>query len=212
MTCEQKLTIPSTVQVSILWGNVGAQARNVTHGTITAGTSVDVTMANSILASLVSLQASSGLQAQLAGQGGIEGVTVRDLRDVDFAELISTLPGSPGTAAGEPMPQQIASVISLKTAKAGKHNRGRMYIPGWSEDANDVGAVMTAAAQAALQAFADGLQGAYLSGLVTLGVAQRPLYDLDTCVITTPGVTNAVTQAVVRNGFWDTQRRRAGRT
>lgn len=212
MACEQKLTIPSTVQVRLFWGNAGHQSTNTTHGTITAGTSVDVTMANNILAALVSLEVSSLLHNEFSAQGGIQGVGLRDLRAVDFAEIISTGPGAVGTSPDDSMPPQIASVISLKTSKAGKHNRGRMYIPGWAEGASATNGQMTIAAFNALQAFADGLNAAYLAGLVTLGVAQRPVYNVDDCTITVPGITNAVTQAVVRNTFWDTQRKRAGRT
>lgn len=210
--CEQKLTIPSTVQVTLVWGNAGRTARNVTHGTITAGTSVDVSMANAILAALVTAQGTSGLTPELSTQGGIQAVLVRDLRAIDFAEISSTGPGAAGTGAGDSMPPQVACVLTLKTSKAGKHNRGRMYIPGWSEDANGTGGAMSGTAANAIQAFGGDLANAYLAGTVTLGVAQRPVYNLDDCTITVPGVTNAVTQVLLRNTIWDTQRRRAGRT
>lgn len=212
MACEQKLTIPSTVQVTLIWGNAGHESRNITHGTITAGTSVDITMANNILAALAALQDSSGLTPELSDQGGLLEVSVRDLRSTDFAEIISNTAGRIGTAVGDSMPPQIASVVTLRTSKAGKHNRGRMYIPGWAETANGTTGQMSAPAKTALDAFAAGLPAAYLAGLVTLGVAQRPVYNPDDCTITVPGVTNAVVQALVRNSFWDTQRRRAGRT
>jgi hypothetical protein len=182
------------------------------HGTITTGTPVDINMANNIMTAWTTLFASSGLQQEFSADEGAGFVSVRDIRSPSLAMITSTAPAAGGAAPGDSLPAQIAAVVTLRTAKAGKGFRGRAYIPGFSEASNDTGGVMTAATKAALDLYAAGLQNVFLAGLVTLGVAKRPIYNDADCTIVTPGETNAVTQVLVRNDLWDTQRRRAGRT
>lgn len=210
--CQKHLVIPNTVQVILQWGNGTKFPRNVLHGTIGASTPVDVTMANSIMTAWNNLMGSSLLTAQLGLDQSTNSVILRDVRNPNLAEVSSNVAGVVGTATGDDLPHQIACVLTIRTAFAGRGFRGRAYLPCWTEDSNGASGQMSAAAKTAADAFAAGFIGVFTAGGVTLGVAKRPIFNPDDCSITTPGVTNPATQVIVRNNLWDTQRRRAGRT
>lgn len=69
---------------------------------------------------------------------------------------IETLVGEAGDVTGDCLPNSNAAVLSKKTALRGKHYRGRMYIPGVSEDDN-VNNALTAGAKTRLDTVATNL-------------------------------------------------------
>jgi len=67
----------------------------------------------------------------------------------NLATLIQDTGSQLGTRAGDPLPPQIALVLTKRTALRGKSGRGRMYLCGMSEDDSTAGkpvaALLTAA-------------------------------------------------------------------
>ena len=80
---------------------------------------------------------------------------VRCVDDEIEGETIS-LVGEVGGVAGDCLPNNIAAVISKRTALRGKSYRGRIYIPGVSEDDN-VNNALTAGAKTRLDTLANKL-------------------------------------------------------
>lgn len=194
------LVIPATVLVRMVWGYgaVGAGVNVLGFRKLT-GAAVDQTVANSIDAAIKSAHTSSGLRALQPTQISLNYAAVRDISSPNLPEFIGTGASQPGTAAaGQALPPQIALVVTLRTAKAGKPFRGRSFVPFWHSSANDTSGNATAAAQTAAKAFIDGID----SGLTPLG--------FDLAVVSRLQVeNNVVTATIVRNAAWDTIRKRA---
>lgn len=142
--------------------------------------------------------------------GGMIDVTTADV-DLTLASTASIDPATDGQMtrvesalaltgdqAGEMLPFQVALVVSLRTASATRHGRGRFYLPPLSADTLD-GGLVSAAALAILDvawtAFFDSMN---TSGL-TVVVRNR-----------TGHVSTPVTSARIGNVF-DTQRRRSNK-
>jgi len=112
-----------------------------------------------------------------------------------------------GTAAGNPLPNNAALVVSFKTANRGRSYRGRMYWPGipQSQQLNPV---------TVQSAYAIGLAtsvAAFLDDLDTAGYTPVVVSRQEDNVVRTTGVTTPITTLEVEQ-FIDSQRRRlAGR-
>jgi hypothetical protein len=134
---------------------------------------------------------------------------LRKIRPVPLTlETFSFLEAGAGTAGTDPMPSQVAGVISRKSGFAGRRYRGRVYVPFPSEQDNDAFGRPTANYQSRLAAFAQLLPGITTinvgGGQIQLqGTVVSRKFNLDTPILTT-----------VARQFWGTQRRRGdfGRT
>jgi hypothetical protein len=76
---------------------------------------------------------------RLSNQARLVGVSVRDLsaqNGIIFDYTGAPLPASGGTA-GTPLPSSVAVVVSLRTGRAGRSFRGRLYLGGFSETQSD---------------------------------------------------------------------------
>ena len=142
-----------------------------------------------------------------AWAGGMDDVTTADV-DCTLASVAALDPATDGqltrvevvlaltgVAAGEMLPYQCATVISLITASATRHGRGRFYLPPLATGTVD-GGLISAATITSL----DTAWTAFFDSLNTDGV--NPVVRNRTGHISTP-----VTSARVGNVF-DTQRRR----
>ena len=67
---------------------------------------------------------------------------------------------SPGTQAGESLPNQNAAVVRLLTGVKGRRRRGRFYVPGITETAN-AGGSLTGTQLTAIQALGTGMIGLF---------------------------------------------------
>lgn len=142
-----------------------------------------------------------------AWAGGMDDVTTADV-DCTLASVAALDPATDGqvtrvevvlaltgVAAGEMLPYQCATVISLLTESATRHGRGRFYLPPLATGTVD-GGLISAATITSL----DTAWTAFFDSLNTDGV--NPVVRNRTGHISTP-----VTSARVGNVF-DTQRRR----
>jgi hypothetical protein len=88
--------------------------------------------------SLVTLW-SQNVMPRLSNQTRFVGVSVRDLsvqNGLVFDYTGQPLPVS-GGVAGPPAPSSVAIVVSLRTTRAGRSYRGRLYLAGFSETQTD---------------------------------------------------------------------------
>ena len=184
----------------------------VTHSLIPLGTQVTPALADAVSTSVGNLW-NANLAALTPNVVAYAGVSLRDLRDQGFPLVDSTVPGHVGTAPiAEALPLQIAACLTIRTNKAGRKYRGRMYWVGFGESANDATNHMTAACKTALDAFAAGFQAASNVSGLQLGVTHRPTaFDPITGLPISPGLgfTTPAIAVVCRDNVWDTQRRRA---
>jgi hypothetical protein len=90
----------------------------------------------------------------------------------NLATLISDMAAAPGTRAGDPLPPQIALVLSKRTGLRGKSARGRMYLCGMSETDSTLG-VPVAGLEVAAQALCSQLQASFVGA--TTGATFNPV-------------------------------------
>lgn len=132
------------------------------------------------------------------------GVSVRNLTRTPAAAAVTSSGGSlTGTSGEEALPTQVSGIITLRSALAGRANRGRLYIPFPSEDDNDAETVRpTAAYIANATALANALALDFQPIIGADSVTMVP-------IIKPGGPTDRVPiiSAIAREA-WATQRRR----
>jgi hypothetical protein len=210
MAVPKHLVIPDTFQCRFVTSVNGRLTNVIEHGLIPAGQQVNVTLANAIATAMFTLW-NADLASHAPPTTTVTKAILRDLRQPSMAEVESTISSPVGTGTTDELPLQIAAVLTLRTAQAGKKFRGRSYWCGFDEGSNGPNGHMTTAMKASLDTFAAGYMGAFNQSGCTLGVAHRPtLFDENTGLPVAPGLgfTTAVTQVVCRDDRWDSQRRR----
>jgi hypothetical protein len=155
----------------------------------------------------------TALAAYLGPASALASVTVLDVRSVVATAFNSTGAAAPGTSASPAFPDEVAAVITLRTATRGPSGRGRIYIPGWAGNANTAAGVIVAAAVTALGAWAQTVSAALTSNLgpPVLGLPERDGYTSPATGRVFPhrdATTRPITQLLVRDNHWDSQRRR----
>lgn len=138
-----------------------------------------------------------GYRGLLSVEVDINSVLVRCKADAGEPLIAEATIGLAGTVAGGSPPPQVALLIQKITGRAGRVNRGRMYIPAPSEANVDETGRYTSAQTAAFQADAD----AFLSQLDTAGYPMALLHT-DPAISPTDVVSLRVDNLVA------TQRRR----
>jgi hypothetical protein len=205
--------IPQCVQVKLAWGTgSGNVALNILHGRYSGAYSGTQAQANTILAGLNTGGAWTALASHLAPTVALSAVTLRDLGIANAPEVASNGPGGVGTAAGTELPDEVAAVVTLRTALTGPANRGRIYVPGWATSALGANNTIAAAAVTDLAAWAATITGV-LAGVgftFSLGHFSRVAYigSAGANHPARPAGTVPITSTEVRDNHWDTQRRR----
>lgn len=209
---QHHLVVQDTVQAHWVITIGGSTLTWTTATIVPTNFQVTPSAANALFDSVKALWAAN-IAALVPSSTVLSKVQLRDVRSEGLALVDSNTSSVPGTATpGETLPKQIAAVITLRTNRAGRKYRGRFYLGGFAETANDSTNHMTAACKAALDAFAAGFISAYNVGGTALGVMHRPTsFDEVTGLPIAPGLgfTTPVTLVVCRDNVWDTQRRRA---
>lgn len=219
------LVVANAVQIRLDYTQVDEIAQNVLN--FQAAGSVAV---NQGLADQVGTAIKNAFTSQWAAHAptnlSLDRVGVRDLRTPNGLEYFDTGAVVRGTLpVGNELPKASAIVITLRTAKAGKSYRGRVYVPGIG--AEPVGGNDTQPGPAVLAA------AAYINSIVTqlqplnliMGVLSRPSDEVVTTQTTThadgstsvrtlshvtrkTGEITPVILAESRNNRWEYQRRR----
>lgn len=207
--------IPNTVEVVLNWELPnGKVVHNVLHGRVAGGFSATAGVAEAIRAAITSGGDWTGYAAQLNDGVSLLGVSLRDLRAANMPLVDSTGVAAAGTATGDALPPEVALVVTLRTAFAGRGFRGRVYLPGFDTASLDPDGTATAGAISAARTFVQHVQSALTASGITLGIAQpaRQAYTSPRTGAAIPARSATivdVTNIVTRNDVFDSQRRRS---
>jgi len=225
MANSPPLVIPNCIQVKLGTAVAGQGCYNILHFQKAGSQTIDQTVAEAV--------GNASHTAWLANMAplcpnivALGHSSVRDLTAPNLPEFIDTVAAVIGTSPTlDPLPAATALVVTIRTGSSGKSFRGRVYVTGFSEAANDGAGLATPAAGDAavgfLSDFADAMDGLGY----TLGVASRPSNasqlirrtgmpngDIVEEVLSTTtqkaGGITPYTSLQVRDLRWDTQRRR----
>lgn len=207
------VVVPSAAQIVFRWGLDDAKnGRQVLYGRYAGSFSGTAAQANAIMSALTTGGAWTALAAFFSSTSFFGGIEIRDVNTPNNAIIGSTNSSVLGTSASPSLPNEVAAVVSLKTAKVGQAFRGRSYVPGWATNALGSGNVIAPAAVTALQNWANTWQGAFTAQgyTLTLGLKARQAYTGVTGRQhpARAATTQDVTQLLVRDNHWDSQRRR----
>lgn len=196
-----------TVRVNLIWSMGGTEfAVNALHYQVGPGVAITQAAADDLAADVLADFAGAGSwHTIVSNQVDLERITLRDLRTLNLPEYSSAV-NQAGSVAGDPLPPQTALCVTLRTAFAGRSFRGRIYLPGAAESANDNTGKASAAAQAAALVFGNALAAQVVQGNEWV-LAVRSGFNNGAA--RNPAISNGVTALTVRDGIWDTQRRRA---
>jgi len=207
------LELDNAVQVRLFWQINSVACFNVLGGRVAGGFVNSQTHADDLTAAVLAVYATSGLGARQSTNTLLLGVGIRDVRTRNLVEYFNTNTGTAGTGSAEPLPNQLAAVVTLRTEFAGKSYRGRLYFSGADEDQNTSQGLIEGAYNTALVAFVTAVSGAMADEGITLSVLSAPRYanltpPLD--IQTWPGAITPVVAGgiLTRDTQWDTQRRR----
>lgn len=219
------LQIPNAAQITLLWTIAGQLAENVLGASHTGSVVFDQSLADALGAS-IKTAFTTHLSALFPANCALARVAVRSLSSPALPMWLDTGALAGGVAVADALPPSTALCITLRTARSGKSYRGRTYLSGFSETANDATGITSQAAIDAAIAFMQAVSTALTSRNLTLAVLSRPAYEQrleETTIIpgsanivrllshTTPkaGSFQNVTAIESRTQGWESQRRRA---
>lgn len=196
------LTAGDTLEVKLFSQNLAQQGINVLHYIVTGiagGAMTDQTLATNLDGSFAPLY-----KAFLPTVCAYKGLRLQKIFPLPVAAaVVATGNAGAGLRAFDPLPSQAAMVIKKASNLAGRINRGRAYLPFWSEAENDASGFPTAGALV----FADNWRNFALNTIVVVvagvTVTLTPVIWHDATVSVT-----IITGSVVRER-WGTQRRRS---
>jgi len=206
--------IPNCAMVRLNWALTdGRVGHNVLHAQYTGAPALSQTMANAILTGLTTGATGIAFMALIAPTVTLTSVSLLDMRSTTGVEIPSSSAAVPGTSAGTAIPDEMAIVITLRTANRGRSGRGRVYLGGFTNLAIGVGGVIAGTTVTAINNWATTNMLGTLStnlGPMVLGLPHRKAYTSPTgaAIPDRPATTVQVTTATVRNNTWDSQRRR----
>lgn len=220
-----KLVVPNAALVTLRWNQGTTVFYNVLGAFAPGTTTINQALANTLSSAVMSAFTGGTLISQLHTTTALGKVSIRDIRNPDLPDLVGSATGAVGTGTGDPLPLGNSICVTLRTAGAGASKRGRVYIGGLTETANDTTGKIGAAANTAAVAFITAIGSAMTSNGLSLAVVSRPAERVQTVVTTyhadgttdvktstssarTGGVTT-VSLVEARNTNWDTQRRRS---
>ncbi len=205
--------VQQCAQIRLAWGLAdGKTGHNILYGKYAGAFAGTQAQANAITTALTSGAAWTTLAAFFANTAQLAGVDIRDVNTKDQPIISPSVGGSLGTSASPELPDETAIVLTLRTAKTGRGNRGRAYIPGWATNALGTGNIIAPAVITALNAWALTIFTAFnAQGYQwVLGQKERLGYTSPGGVPHDPRPSGGLqlTSATVRDNHWDTQRRR----
>lgn len=198
------LVVPNAAQLRLIWAlNGSLYALNV-MGVVANAVGITQTIANTVGAAVKTGFASSSQNAAVSIPVTLVNVGLRDLRTAGQPEFLDAGAAVAGTNPSDPLPPQVALVITLRTALVGQHYRGRVYLPGFGETTNTTSGAASSGSNGVT--FIGTIKSALQGSGMDLGVISRP-----NPLATPPwtGFVTTVTSIVCRDLVWDTQRRRA---
>lgn len=209
------VVIPQAAIVKLHWQNSGESFTNAFTFRIATAGAIDGTLAELLFAQYKTQFTSSGFAAQCADNTTFTGVSVKDVRQANMPEFMSSGAAAPGGDATGDLPEQVALVITERTARSGREFRGRVYFGGLGLVAQADARHFTGTATSTAKAFLDGIMSTSAGQGLQLGVGQRALQaGEDANHNPLPARAAQVVDVVAteaRDNRIDTQRRRLGR-
>jgi len=203
------LVVASAVQVRLRWTMNGADVYNVLGGSVAGGFANSQAIANALGVAVLGRFTTSGLAALCATTTSLISVGVRDIRSANAPEYVSVAAAVPGTGVGNPLPNQNAACITLRTNFVGRSYRGRVYLAGFIVTQNSAAGAIVAGLNTACVTFLQNVQTDMGAQGITLGVLSRPRPAGPGGVPPAwAGLITPVTAIMARDTVWDTQRRR----
>ena len=206
--------VPQCARISLFFNQESGKAgKIILVGRYAGGFAGTPAQAQSILTALNTGAQWTALAAFLPTSTALNNVGIQNVAIAGQPVITATTGGGgAGTSASPSLPNEVAAVITKRTALVGKANRGRMYFPGWATNALGAGNVIAAAAVTALQNWANTVNAA-LSAQGYTHVIGQPARNAYTGSTGTPHPARAatsvdVTALQVRDNHWDSQRRR----
>jgi len=193
------LVVPQGALLRLIWTRGAVPSAVNVYGVINTGNvAITQTLTNTIGAAIKAAFTSSGQAAVINSQVALGQVGLRDVRQANMPEFLDAGAAVSATDATEILPMNVSLCVTLRTARAGRAFRGRTYLWGYTETQNVAGAVASAAAQTAATAWVNAIGTALSNNGMGLAVLSRTLSQV-----------NAVTSVQLRDGVWDTVRKRA---
>jgi hypothetical protein len=203
------LVFPNCVELRVHWTMNGVDAYNVMHGVVASGFVANQTVTDTLDAALKTRVTSMGLQPLLATTTSMVSVNLRDLRTPNAAEFVGTTAALVGTGAGNPLPNEVALCVTLRTALAGRSYRGRVYLGGFIVGENSATGQIVTALNTAAANTVFGWAAAMSTSAITMAILSRPRPAGPLGVPPAyAGALTPVISAVARDTLWDSQRRR----
>lgn len=204
--------VPNTVEIFIKQtGANGKSANFACYGQYATTPPSLVTLASALWTS-ISTAWGNDLGPQMHPNSQMTAVWLRDMANVNNPVVVGTGTAVPGTGTGIALPPETCIVITENINKRGKGLKGRMYVSGFVDTASAGSGIISPAGMAAVTSFANALFAAITAQSLTPCVAEvhRQAYTglTGTPHLDRPAAPVGVTQYVVRNNEFDTQRRR----
>lgn len=208
--------VPDGLQVKLRWDCGGVAILNVMGARGSLTTPVTQAKADTLSSSIKSSFTSSGLAACMPPSVSLQSVGVRDVNTANMAEFIGVGASVPGTApTPQLLPRNNAIVITLRTARAGRSYRGRVYLSGLDEAKNSAGAGIDATAETAAIAFINAVKSALTAAGWTMAILSPALPERPSkpggTLPAKPAFATDVTSVLSRSVAWGSQRRRNAR-
>ena len=211
------LNVPFGLECKLLWTWQGQpHALNILHFRNATSAAITQTTANTIDTVIKTAFTNSAIIGQFATGYALANVSSRSMIAATDPWFIGTGAAVPAAGAGNPLPAATSFVVTLRTGQRGRSFQGRVYLAGWSEDANDAAGGITQAAANTALAFIDGIRVGMATNVpaFTLAILSRWTTPLGSAPGTpaterNPPLLVDVTGIVNADLRWDTQRRRA---
>ncbi len=139
-----------------IWTQKGNQAGLMVHHWRVSAVVAPAPTDQEAVADLSTIIAPS-IKGLLAAEASYLGSILSVVFPANLAPVFSTVGAGVGTVAGEPLPTQVAGLITLRSAVAGRMGRGRKYVPFPGEADNVTGDGPTAGYVVRLNTLASNL-------------------------------------------------------
>lgn len=205
--------VPFCAQITLRWSlEDGKVAHNVLYGRYSGGFAGTVAQANAIFAGLSTGAPAAALLSAMHPSTSFAGVDIRDVNTPNNALIQSTSTAVPGTGTGANLPNEVAVVITLRTAFVGPGFRGRIYIPGFAASSGTAGNVIIGTTVSVINTWANTIPSVFSGQGYTfvLGQPARAQYTGSTGRVhpARTATSTPITSQLVKDNHWDTQRRR----
>lgn len=207
------VVIPNCMQVVLNWTlSDGKTGHNVLYGRSPGIPAPTPTLAETIRTALTSGAAWTNFANLIVPTCALASVTLRSVHEANQPMVQSTGAAATGTSSSTALPSEVALCVTLRTALAGRSNRGRMFLPGYGANMVDTGNVVLAGAVTGTQTWAAGFISIFAGAGLTLVIGQKARQAYVGSTGTSHPARAAgsvpVTQLVVRDNHWDSMRRR----